>query len=379
MACVSNARCLMYLTGQHNVVPEQSLLSEVTHVSLAFMRSDTFNEAQPTAWPLFTTVESVRAKFPRDTAVMVSIGGWGDTAGFSEAAATESGRRLFARNVRAMVEATGADGVDIDWEYPGGNGEDYKIIPNAAKAWEIEAYPKLLSEIRSALGLHKLISAAVPGLLRDMLAFTKSTVPAISASLDFFNVMTYDLMNRRDNVTKHHTGISLSLDAINAYEENGVLVEKMNLGFAFYIKWYKTDPNSSCGQNPVGCKTALMEDPLTGADLGKAGAFSWHDAVPEVLSASYQIAMENGQYDGEAGGHYYWDSEEDLWWSWDTPEAIARKFPAVVEQKGLGGVFAWALGEDADGFVHLKAVTVGMQGLSRGRRGNGSGGAKEEL
>ena len=121
-----------------------------------------------------------------------------------------------------------------------------------------------------------------------MLAFTKDTIPAISRSLDFFNIMTYDLMNRRDDVTKHHTGIELSLDSINAYEELGVSCEKMNLGFAFYIKWYKTDPAGGCDKNVIGCKTALMEDPMTGADLGKAGAFAWHDPVPEEVSASYK-------------------------------------------------------------------------------------------
>ena len=146
----------------------------------------------------------------------------------------------------------------------------------------------LLSEIRSTLGPEKIISAAVPGLRRDMLAFTNDTIPAISQSLNFFNVMTYDLMNRRDNVTKHHTGIELSLDSVNAYEERGVPCEKMNLGFAFYIKWYKTDPAGGCDKNPIGCKTALMEDPMTGADLGKAGAFAWHDPVPEEVSASYK-------------------------------------------------------------------------------------------
>ena len=95
---------------QHNVIPEKTLLSEVTHVALAFMRSDTFNQAQPTTWPLFTTIETVRSQFPLGTAVMVAIGGWGDTSGFSQAAATDSSRRLFAGNVKAMVEATGADG-----------------------------------------------------------------------------------------------------------------------------------------------------------------------------------------------------------------------------------------------------------------------------
>ena len=41
---------------------------------------------------------------------MVAVGGWGDTAGFEIAAATEDARKLFARNVKIMVDATGADG-----------------------------------------------------------------------------------------------------------------------------------------------------------------------------------------------------------------------------------------------------------------------------
>lgn len=193
------------------------------------------------------------------------------------------------------------------------------------------------------------------------MAFTKTKMPAISESLDFFNVMTYDLMNRRDNVTKHHTGIGASLTAIEAYEERGVPPEKMNLGFAFYIKWYKTDPYGGCDKNPVGCRTVLMEDPLTGADLGQAGAFSWHDLVPKEMAASYKRAMAYGIYDDEYGGHYCWDPEENLWWSWDTPDAIAKKFPAIMEKKRLGGAFAWGLGEDADNFTHLKALTAEMK------------------
>jgi GH18 family chitinase len=205
------------------------------------------------------------------------------------------------------------------------------------------------------------MSAAIPGLLRDMLAFTQTTIPEICASLDFLNIMTYDLMNRRDTITKHHTGLELSVDAVEAYEKNGLPAQKMNLGFAFYIKWFKTDPDNGCHIHPIGCKTALMEDPLTGADLGQAGAFSWHDTVPEPLLSSYKKALVHGKYDSEHGGHYYWDSGENIWWSWDTPDGIAKKFPLIVEKKQLGGVFAWGLGEDADNFTHLKALTASVR------------------
>ncbi|KAF8865965.1 glycoside hydrolase [Acephala macrosclerotiorum] len=361
-----SARYIMYLTGQHNLVPEPPLVKDVTHVAIAFMRSSKFNQEIPTSWPFFTTIDNVRSKFAPGTAIMVAIGGWGDTAGFSEAARTEGNRKLFARNVKAMVDSTGADGVDIDWEYPGGNGEDYKTVPNSQKAWEIEAYPTLLSEIRHALGPDKLISAAVPGLPRDMLAFTPTTISLISSSVDFLNIMTYDLMNRRDNVTKHHTGLALSLESINAYLEAGLEPEKANLGFAFYIKWYKTDPDADCGSHLPTCKTVLMEDPESGADLGQAGAFSWHDEVPSELKESFGKALKGLLYDKIRGGNYFWDEKENIFWSWDTPEAILLKFPALVEEKQLGGVFAWGLGEDAPKWEHLKATTTGYQIWKKG-------------
>lgn len=145
-----------------------------------------------------------------------------------------------------------------------------------------------------------------------MLAFTKATIPAISASLDFFNVMIYDLMNRRDNVTKHYIDIAQSLAAINAYEERGIPTNKMNLGFAFHIKWYRTDPHGECDINSIGCKITLMEDPLTGADLSRADVFSWHESVSAEVSVLYKRVMAHGKYNSEGGDYYYLDSEESL-------------------------------------------------------------------
>ncbi|KAI0473417.1 glycoside hydrolase family 18 protein [Xylariaceae sp. FL0804] len=366
LATASQLRNIMYLTGQHPVIPDASLSASITHVAMAFMNSDRFNShEEPADWPLFMPVEEARSSFRAGTQIMVAIGGWGDTAGFSTAARSEDGRANFARNVAAMVRDTGADGVDIDWEYPGGNGEDYKKVPNDEKAWEITAYPLLLAEIRKALGPRKLLSAAVPGLRRDMLAFTAETVPAIMESLDFLNVMTYDLMNRRDNVTKHHTGLRLSLDAVEAYAACGAPADAINLGFAFYAKYFRVESGEACASRPIGCPTGPMEDPATGDDLGKSGGFSWHDAVPGDVRASLDRALAEGRYDEEGGGYWYLDRDQALWWTFDTPAAIRRKFPAVVAEKKLGGVFAWGLGEDAPAWANLRAVNDGLQGLAQ--------------
>ncbi|GAP84408.2 putative chitinase 1 [Rosellinia necatrix] len=366
-ASETTMRNIMYLTGQHPVIPDDaSLRAPITHVALAFMNSNTFNrEERSSSWPIFMSVEEARSRFQSGTKIMVAIGGWGDTSGFDIAARTEESRARFARNVADMVRDTSADGVDIDWEYPGGNGEDYKQVSNKAKAWEITAYPLLLAEIRRALGPDKLMSAAVPGIPRDMLAFTPETVPHIMESLDFLNVMTYDLMNRRDNVTKHHTGVQVSLEAVNAYMARGAPAEKMNLGFAFYTKYFRIEDAPLCSANPIGCPTGLMEDPKTGADLGKTGGFSWHDEVPADVRGSFERALSEGHYDEQGGGYWYWDQDQALWWTFDTPEAVAKKFPLIVQEKKLGGVFAWGLGEDAPDFAHLQALNAGVERLAK--------------
>ncbi|RYP41047.1 hypothetical protein DL768_010541 [Monosporascus sp. mg162] len=365
-ATTAQLRNIVYFCGQHPTVPKSLLTSQITHVVMAFMNSDIFNREEPSSdWPLFMTVKETRAQFAPDTKIMVAIGGWGDTAGFSLASATEGCRQRWARNVAAMLRDTGADGVDIDWEYPGGNGEDYKQVPNEHKAWEIGAYPLLLAEIRTAIGPDKLISVAVPGLPRDMLPFTAEMLPTIMESVDFLNVMTYEMMNRRDTITKHHAGKVASRESLKNYIKNGVRPGNLNLGFAFYTKFYRTE-HHTCLQSPIGCSTLLMEDPKTGVDMGRTGAFAWADEVPAEMQASLSKALHDGQYDNIGGGYYYWDVDQDLWWSHETPGSIEDKF-GLVRELGLGGVFAWELGADGPEYSRLAALNAAVGG-SRGKK-----------
>lgn len=199
-----------------------------------------------------------------------------------------------------------------------------------------------------------------------MIAFTQSTLPKIRKSVDFLNVMTYDLMNRRDSVTEHHSGTIGSENALHRYSETTPDAANLNLGLAFYIKWFKTAGNETCNRLPaIGCRTELMEDPVTGADLGMAGAFSWHDEVPQELVESFERAMANGLDDGagmDFKGHYYMDIQEQIFWSWDTPDSIQTKLNLFFQvRSNIGGLFAWGLGEDAPRFEHLRAVNEMMQ------------------
>ncbi|RXG67229.1 hypothetical protein Avbf_14642 [Armadillidium vulgare] len=53
--------------------------------------------------------------------VLISIGGWNDSAGdkYHRLVTSPSARANFVTNALAFVKQYGFDGIDLDWEYPG--------------------------------------------------------------------------------------------------------------------------------------------------------------------------------------------------------------------------------------------------------------------
>ena len=135
-----------------------------------------------------------------------------------------------------------------------------------------------MQALRKALGKDKLISIAVPGKRGDMMAFTKENGPKIWPSVDMVNVMSYDMMNRRDNVTTHHSSVAGSLDTVHAYAETGLAPEKMNLGVAYYAKWFTTAKDAGCAESPLGCEVVPLEKP-DGSDAGTSGVLTFEKGV----------------------------------------------------------------------------------------------------
>ncbi|KAI1266657.1 glycoside hydrolase superfamily [Xylariaceae sp. FL1019] len=277
----------------------------------------------------------------------LAVGGWGWITGFEVAHGSEQNRKLFATNLAAVLDKHGYDCVDIDWEYPGGNGIDYIQSPNANKVDEIQNFPLLLQEIKKAIK-DKELSIAVPGLQRDMIAYTSETIPKIMATVDTVNVMAYDLMNRRDKTTNHHSSVQGALETVETYLSLGMDAEKMNLGFALYAKYFEVI--GSCDQ-PIGCTTAELEDEY-GNDTGRSGASTFFEE-PSVL--------DMGQADDKEGGQWYFDHTNSTFWTWDTPGFIAQKFDKIVKAKSLGGVMGWSVGEDHADFSYIKAIQQGLK------------------
>jgi chitinase len=243
-----------------------------------------------------------------------------------------------------------------------------------------------------------------------MTAFTEETGPEIWAPVDYINIMAYDLMNRRDQVTDHHTSVEGAKEAVENYLAISAPPEKINLGFAFYAKYFTTA--GACGASALGCAVVSAED-SNGDDTHKSGAWTFEKAhmapydksaikpsydgkcgadvmtscstgccsqygncgvTPEHCSGgcqhdfgtgctdpdvfgSWQKALKKGVTDEQAGGEYYFDDDQKLFWTWDTPALIERKFTEIVDEYELGGVMAWSLGEDSYDWSHIKEIS----------------------
>lgn len=241
--------------------------------------------------------------------------------------------------------------------------------------------------------------------------------------------MAYDLMNRRDNATNHHTSVAGAKEAIENYLAIGAPADKINLGFALYAKYFTTA--SDCGSQPLGCPIIPAEDPITGKDALTSGAWTYERAhmvpfdptaialstdgtcgaekmakctaaccsqygncgsTPEHCSGacqhafgtgctdpdvagSWQVAKQHGVADDEAGGTYYFDAANSLFWTWDSPEFITRKFSDIVGTYKLGGVMAWSLGEDSYDWSHIKQIAAELQ---KGGYGGASAASMEQ-
>ncbi|KAI8404620.1 hypothetical protein FOFC_16115 [Fusarium oxysporum] len=245
---------------------------------MSFADSSLF-AAQPAGkYEPFQSHEQVRGLFDHKLNVCLSIGGWGDNSGFDESVKTSSSRERFAKNIASTVDRLGFDCVDIDREYPGGNGQAYKQVPNCKKRNEIKAFPLLLKEIKKYIG-RKELSIAVPGLERDMIAYTSGETPGINESVDFINV---------------HTPFKLNLPNFAAPPAKLTITPDNTCGVRAGFKCAEGSccgPSGWCGSTPAHCGTGCH------FTYGKC------DGI-DILS-SFHKALKNGYTDEEKGAQWY--------------------------------------------------------------------------
>jgi chitinase len=337
----------------------------LTHVNYAFAVINDAHECVPrnpkVAEKGFEQLRQLKAKHPH-LKTLISVGGWTDSTGFYATARTAESRATFAKSAAAFANKNGFDGVDIDWEYPGGGGNDKGL----GGPEDTSNFTTLLAELRKALdaqgktdGKRYLLTIASPaGGARKRMELER-----IAPLLDFINVMTYDFAGSWSKVTAFNAPLYAygeaegakfgGDDAIRAYLAAGVPAEKLCLGVPFYGRAFG-------GVKTVGDAHGLGQPFDPKAKLTSADGWGWR-----AISTKYgdRIASQGHCHDN-AQVPWLFDPETGLFISYDDPQSLRNKAKYAREQ-GLGGVMIWELSDDDAEASLLNAL---HEGLMPGRR-----------
>jgi chitinase len=282
----------------------------------------------------------------------ISIGGWGGSAPFSDMALTQASRDTFARSCAAFVSEHGFDGVDIDWEYPGGGGKE----PDKGRPEDTRNFTLLLAQLRRHLdeqgkrdGKPYLLTIAAPA---PPAHYRHMELDKIHAYLDWINLMTYDMAGTWSPQTDFNAplyGERLSADAsVRGYLAAGVPRDKLVLGVPFYGKAFGgvKDINNGLHQ-PHDRKSPAAEGAggwsyrnIARTYLGKSPARHWHE---------------------QAKVPWLFDKQAGLFVTYDDPQSLRLKAEYARDQK-LGGVMMWELTHDDEQWSLLRALNDGLRG-----------------
>ena len=227
-----------YVTSWTQAIPDPTVM---THINYAFGHvNDSFDGVRIDNPDRLRMIVDLKKQNPK-LRVLLSVGGWG-SGRFSEMAASDKNRLLFAKDCRRVVDVFGLDGIDIDWEYPTQSSAGISSSPDDTKHFTL-----LMRDLRQELGNKLLTCATIAS--GEYIDF-RSCISYI----DMVNVMSYDM----GNPPYHHSALYPSeitnwmttSAAIEAHLNAGVPHEKLVMGMPLYGRGkqgYTTEPDSTKG------------------------------------------------------------------------------------------------------------------------------------
>jgi chitinase len=321
----------------------------------------------------FQQLRALKALHP-DLKVLISIGGWTFSKYFSDAALTKESRQRFASScidlfikgdLPGPVEGDGSggpgaaagvfDGIDVDWEWPGSEGNAGNVIRPQDK----ENFTKLMQEFRKQLheagkNVHAdyLLTAFLPASAAKIDAGFE--VPDIFGPLSFATVQGYDFHGAWEPTTNHQSNLytspsdpaspSFSDDqVVNAYLSRGAPPKELVVGVPFYSRgWTGVDPaNNGLYQSSSG-----------------AAPGTWEAGVDDYKVAKARLTSGFTRYeDSSAGAAWLFDGTS--FWTFDDPPVMTAKAEYVREHK-LGGIMFWELSGDTPDGELIHAIADGL-------------------
>jgi len=316
----------------------------------------------------FNQLRELKERNPQLKVVM-SLGGWTWSKFFSNAALPQNRKEFVAScidlfikgNLPALPDAPGRggpasaagvfDGFDLDWEWPGSEGNTGNVIRPEDK----RNFSGLVGEFRAqldALGRQTnkdyLLTAFLPANPAKVVA--GFDVKKIFKKLDFATLQGYDLHGSWEPTTNHQSALfsppgdpspeKFSDDlTVQTYLSAGAPANQLVLGLPFYSQGWTGVPNTNNG---------LFQQ----ASGGAAGTPAPYKVVRDLPGFTLYRDNANG---------VAWLYDGTTFWTLDDPIAISQKME-YVKAHHLGGAMAWALDNDtADGSL-MRAIDEGLAG-----------------
>ncbi|KAA6460335.1 glycoside hydrolase family 18 protein [Acidobacteria bacterium AB60] len=277
--------------------------------------------------------------------VLISVGGWLGSAGFSDAARTLESRRQFIESAVAFIRTYRLDGLDIDWEYPGMPGAGHPFLPEDGRNFEL-----LCRELRAAFNKEqtanrRLYLTIAAGASEEFLAHTP--MAELQSSLDTVNLMAYDYYEPGSGtITGNHAPLFTDPadpnkvsadDSVRVFQKAGVPPRKLILGVPFY---------------------GHMWGEVAGQDHG---LFQPGKPIPHAYApfSLIQSSMLN------QGFTRFWDAVSRVPWlynpasrvfvSYEDPQSLTEK-SRYIRAHNLGGVMFWNYANDDASGTLLKTL-----------------------
>ena len=318
--------------------------TKITHVNYAFANVAGSKVVEGFAKDAenFKVLAGLRKKHPH-LKLLVSVGGWTWSKGFSDAALTAASRKVFVESAVAFVRRHDLDGFDVDWEYPGMVGDGNMFRPE-----DKENFTALMAELRAALSREgkvmkrplRLTFAA--GASSEFLEHTE--MAKVQASVDFVNLMTYDFrVAGAEGEAGHHANLypnptdphQASADrGVREFLAAGVPPGELVLGVPFYGRAWSLATAEARGLYQRG------KAPAERIETGYASL-----AADRIGKGGFERV-----WDDKAQAPYLWNADKKVFISYEDPESLRLKCRYIREQK-LAGVMFWEYYSDPSGVL----------------------------
>ena len=341
-----------YVFPQNAVLqPGQIRAQGITRINYAFarIRDGRMVEGFPADAANLAQITALRPQNP-NLSVLISVGGWTWSDGFSDAALTDQSRTVFVESAIEFLRRYDLDGIDVDWEYPGQAGAGHTFRPE-----DKQNYTLLIQALRARLKqegkkMHRRLYLTVAaGASADYLDHTE--MAQVQKYVDSVNLMTYDYYGPgSDAITGNHAPLmtdpndpkQVSADAsVQAFEKAGVPANKILLGIPFYGRIWGEVPDRQHGLFQPGKAIGSGDVPYSAIQetLLNSGFTRYWDALAQVP--------------------YLYNAQKQQFVSYEDRESAAAKARYAMAHK-LQGVMFWSYLNDPSGALP-QAIEQGLR------------------